>query len=209
MSYIRVNLLKKNEQRYQGVVSRRFILVSIVVTPILFIAIISGVKLIQYTGVQSNLRSSRDIWSDLKPRLALYKDEQRGLNANRQVLKLMDGWKDTQVRQSQLLAEIQDAVPHNIQLKRLSIRSEQKASVYITPEDFTRDYKLLVQGLSLGDRAEDAVIGLRKDLMTTDHMRSTFESVKLSSMMRKQVGGEGQNVRDFRLEGSALEGDGE
>jgi hypothetical protein len=155
MSYTRVNLLKKNEQRYQGAVSRRFMLVSIVVTPILFIAVISGVKLIQYTGVQANLRSSSEIWSDLKPRLSLYQDEQRGLNANLQALKLIDGWKNTQILQSRLLTEIQDSVPQNIQLKRLSIRSELKTAVYFTPEECALDYKLIVLGVSVGDRAED------------------------------------------------------
>jgi hypothetical protein len=208
MSYTRVNLLKKNEQRYQGAVSRRFMLVSIVVTPILFIAVISGVKLIQYTGVQANLRSSSEIWSDLKPRLSLYQDEQRGLNANLQALKLIDGWKNTQILQSRLLTEIQGSVPQNIQLKRLSIRSELKTSVYFTPEECALDYKLVVQGVSLGDRAEDSVIGLRKDLMTTELMKATFESVKLASM-RKQVAADGQSMRDFKLEGSALDGGGQ
>jgi hypothetical protein len=209
MNYTRVNLLKKSEQRHQGAVSRRFLLVSIVVTPILLIAIISGVKLIQYTGVQSNLRSSREIWSDLKPRLSLYQDEQKGLNANLKALQLIDGWKNTHVLQSRLLAEIQGVVPHNIQLQRLSIQSKQRASVYLKPEDCALDYSLLVQGLSLGDRAEDAVINLRRDLMTTERMRATFESVKLASMRKQVVGAGGKNVRDFKLEGSALERGGE
>ena len=206
MKYPRVNLLKKNEQRYQGVVSRRFMLISVVVTPVLFIAILSGVKLIQFTGVQSSLKSSREIWEDLNPRLSLYKDEQRGLNANRDAMTLIDGWKSTQISPSGLMSEIQSEVPLNIQITRLSIRSDPKVSVYDDIEDFSMDYKLVLQGVSQGDLAENAVIGLRKSLLKTELMRNTFESVKLVSM-RKRMGLDGQNMREFKLEGATNEGD--
>ena len=106
MKYPRVNLLKKSEQRYQGAVSRRFMLVSSVITPIILIAILSGVKLIQFAGVQSDLESSRKIWGDLKPRLALHQDEQRCLNGNEKILELIGGWRSTQVSQFGLMAVV-------------------------------------------------------------------------------------------------------
>jgi len=59
--------------------------------------------------------------------------------------------------------------------------------------------------LSQGDRAEDAVIELRRNLMATELMGSTFESVKLASM-RKREGRGNQSMREFSLEGFALEG---
>lgn len=208
MNHPRVNLLKKSEQRYQGAVSRRFLLVSIVVTPILFITILSGVKLIQYTAVQANLKSSREIWTGLAPRLELYKEEQRSLSANRQALDLIKGWQGTQVAYSKLLGEIQSTVPAGIQLTRLAIRSEPKTAVYENPEEITLDYALTVQGVAEGQRAEDAVISLRKGLLLPKHMGSTFESVKLSSM-RKRTGKAGQSMREFRLEGAGTKGAGQ
>ena len=204
MKYPRVNLLKKSEQRYQGAVSRRFMLVSSVITPIILIAILSGVKLIQFAGVQSDLESSRKIWGDLKPRLALHQDEQRCLNGNQKILELIGGWRSTQVSQFGLMSEIQAAVPANIQLNRLSIRSEPSTSVYREVEEFKFQYKLSLQGVSQGDQAEGTVIGFRKALLKTELMRATFDSVKLASM-RKQAGGEGQNLREFMLEGSTKE----
>jgi hypothetical protein len=206
MKYPRVNLLKKSEQRYQGAVSRRFLLVSIVVTPILFITIFSGVKLIQYTSVQSNLKLSREVWSRLSPRLDLYKEEQRSLSANKQAMELIAGWRGTQVAHSILLTEIQGTIPSGVQLTRLAIRSELKTSVYRNPEDFPLDYRLTIQGVAEGARAEDAVIGLRKGLLKPEYMGSTFESIKLSSM-RKRTGKGGQSMREFRLEGSGTKGD--
>jgi hypothetical protein len=206
MNSTRVNLLKKSEQRYQGAVSRRFTFISIVVTPILFIAILSGVKLIQFGGIQSNLKSSREIWEDLKPRLALYKEEQRGLNRNTDALELIAGWRSTLISQNGLISEIQGVVPENIQLTRLSIRSTPDRSVYMEPEEFQLKYKLSVQGVAEGNRAENSVIDLRKRLLETELMNTTFESMKLASM-RKRSGKNGQNTREFLLEGFSPEGE--
>jgi len=208
MNYPRVNLLKKSEQRYQGAVSRRFLLVSIVVTPILFITILSGVKLVQHTAVQSNLKSSREIWSNLSPRLNLYTEERRSLSANQRVLELITSWQGTQVDYSKLLGEIQATVPSAIQLTRLAIRSEPKTALDENHGNFSLDHTLTIQGVAEGERAEDAVIGLRKGLLQPEYMGSIFESIKLSSM-RKSVGKEGQSMREFSLEGASAKGEGQ
>jgi hypothetical protein len=204
MSYTRVNLLKKAECRYQGAVSRRFMLVSIVVTPILFIALLSGVKLIQFGSVQADLRSSREIWSALEPKLAVARDQQRGLKTNRQVLVLIKGWQDSQVSMGGLLLDIQKAIPENVQLTRISIRSELKASLYRNADELGLDYRLALQGVSQGEQAEDAVINLRRDLLTREHLSAIFDSVKLTSM-RKRQGQDGENIREFSLEGLTAE----
>lgn len=200
MSYPRVNLLKKSECRYQGAVSRRFMLVSMVVTPVLFIAVLSGVKLIQYGGVQADLKASREIWTTLEPRLATALEQQRGLKTNRQAISLLNAWQESQVSMEGLLLDIQEAIPENVQLMRISIRSEMKASLYRNADEVKLDYRLALQGVSQGDQAEDAVINLRRDLLKREHMATTFESVKLTSM-RKRSGADGENIRDFSFEG--------
>ena len=207
MSYPRVNLLKKNEQRYQGTVSRRFMFVSIVVTPILFIAILSGVKLIQYGGVQADLRATRDIWDNLEPRLASSQDQQNGLKSNRKAISLINGWQDSQVSMEGLLLDIQKAIPENIQITRISIRSDVKGSIYRDVSELGLDYRLVLRGVSEGVQAEDAVINLRKDLLTREHLSATFDSIKLTSM-RKRAERDGGTMREFSLEGLAAEGEG-
>jgi len=207
MNHPRVNLLKKSEQRYQGAVSHRFILVAAVVAPILLVAILSGVKLVQYATVQSDLQAGKAVWSSLEPRYQLHQKELRSLNACRTSLDLLHGWMGSQIALSQLLLEIQEEVPPTIQLQRLSVRSDPQTATYVRVEDFVLDYKLMLQGVSQGERAEDAVMGLRKDLMATDLMGSVFKSVKLASM-RKRAGKDEQNARDFRIEGFSKEGEG-
>ncbi len=205
MNYPRVNLLKKSEQRYQGVVSRRFLLVCIVVTPILFITSLSGIKLVQYSSVQSSLKSNREIWVSLEPRLEQYKEERSSLMANKRALELIAGWQGTQVPISELLTEIQGSIPESVQLTRLSIRSEPGTPVYTKSADFSKDYTFVVQGSAQGERAEDVVIALLKDLLKTERMGAVFKSVKLGPM-RKRVGKDGQTTQIFRLDGSSAEG---
>jgi len=207
MNYPRVNLLKKSEERYQGAVSRRFMLVSIVVTPILFIAILSGGKLIQYGGVQADLGASREIWKTLEPRLAVARDQQRGLKANRQAIELINGWQGSQVSMEGLLLDIQKTIPENVQLTRISIRGEVNASVYRDVDELGLDYSLALQGMSQGAQAEDAVIHLRKDLLTREHLSATFDSLKLISM-RKRKGRDGENMREFSFKGLGAKGEG-
>lgn len=207
MNYPRVNLLKKSEERYQGAVSRRFMLVSIVVTPILFIAILSGGKLIQYGGVQADLGASREIWKTLEPRLAVSRDQQRGLKANRQAIELINGWQGSQVSMEGLLLDIQKTIPENVQLTRISIRGKVNASVYRDVDELGLDYSLVLQGMSQGAQAEDAVIHLRKDLLTREHLSATFDSLKLISM-RKRMGRGGENMREFNFKGLGAKGEG-
>jgi len=201
MNYPRVNLLKKSEQRHQGAVSRRFVLVSIVATPILLIAVLSGIKLVQYAGVQSDLKASREIWRKMEPRLASFKMEKKGLTDNSQLLSLFEAWKASQVPVIQLLDGIQDSVPDNIQFTRLSLRSDLKQSVYKTADDMALNYTFSIDGLTQGDRAESDVIRLQRDLLACEVVASTFDTIKLTSM-RKRKSGQQLTMLEFRLEGS-------
>lgn len=202
MSHPRVNLLKKSERRYQGAVSRRFMLVSIVVTPILLIAVLSGIKLIQYGSIRSDLTASREIWSGLEPRLAVAVEQQRSLKLNREALELFNAWQDSMVPMEALLLDIQRAIPESIQLKRISIRSNVRSSRYRNADDLELNYRLVLNGIAKGPEAVDAASGLRRTLLDQPQLASMFDSMKLSSM-RKQRGAEGVDIREFTYEGSS------
>lgn len=205
MNYQRVNLLKKSEQRYQGVVSRRFVIVSLVATPLLLIAVMGGIKLIQYAGVQSELKASREIWKNLEPKLALFNEERKGLAKHNQLLSLFEGWQSSQAPVIELLEGIQDSVPDNIQFTRLSLRGDLTRSVYEKAADMALDYKLVIEGLSQGDRAESDVIQLQRELLACEVVESSFESINLTAMRKRQ---DAQRImmREFRLEGSTEQG---
>ncbi len=208
MSCPRVNLLKKSELRYQGAVSRRFMLVGVVVTPIVAIALLSSIKLVQYTTVKYELKTSREIWTELEPRLELYKNENRGLVTNQQVMELLDGWQNSQASFVRLLTDIQDTVPENIQFTRLSVRSAMDSSTYKSPEDMELVYNLVVEGISHGDQAETEAILLPRKLLAAEEVAATFDTLKLASM-RKRGGGGSSNQRDFRVVSEILKGGGQ
>lgn len=196
----RVNLIRKAERRYQGAVSRRFLLVSIVVFPILAIAILSGVKLIQYNTVRMDLKAKNDIWEDLEPRLKLFKQEAAGLKTNQQMLEMLARWETSKRSPVALLTDIQDRIPDNIQLTRLSFQRDSSVAVYRSIAALQQPFSLVLQGFSHGEQAENAVFELQKDLLAADSIRKTFNSVKLASM-RKQMTKDGENIRTFSLEG--------
>lgn len=205
MTYPRVNLLKKNEQRYQGAVSQKFILIGAVAAPILLIALISGVQMIQFRLVKSKLQSSHEIWKELEPRLTLYTGERRGLETSRKALGLFEGWNNSQTSFVKLLNDIQEVVPENIQFTRLSVRSQPSASLYTDAKEMKLDFSLVVEGNSQGARAENHVMGLRKDLLTCEQVGCIFDSLELASM-RKRESATGKSICDFRFEGKATKG---
>ena len=202
MSYPRVNLLRKNEQRYQGAVSRRFILVSAVVTPVLLIAVLSGIKLIQYNGVQADLKANREIWKTLEPKISLFNEERRGLETNQRILSLFDGWRDSQLPLVDVMTDIQIAVPPSIQFTRLSMRGEITPMAYESAEQMKLDFKLQIEGNSQGDRAEDEVWRLHKELLGNKNIAGAFGSIDLADMRKKQSANE-QMVREFKIMGNS------
>jgi hypothetical protein len=205
MTYPRVNLLKKSEQRYQGVVSRQFVLIGIIAVPIMLIALLSAIKLVRYSSIQSNLKSSRALWESLEPRIAQFQLQRQELASNQKALGLIEGWQASKVPMERVLLDIQTAVPENIQLTRLSVRSEAKAAVYKSAKDMAMASRLILQGISHGERAEESVINLRKDLLTKESLASVFNSINLGSL-RKRAGQGASSTREFMIEGSSSEG---
>ncbi|MBN2162626.1 MAG: hypothetical protein JXR25_10525 [Pontiellaceae bacterium] len=205
MNSPRVNLLKKSEQRYQGAVSRRFIMVSAVVTPILLIAVLSGIKLVQFTGVQSDLRAKKELWAEMQPRLEVYKEENRSLAANRSILELFEGWEASQISIVEIMEDIQDIVPVNMQFTRLVVRGNVAPGTYANAEEMGVDFKLQVDGLALGDRAEEDVWRFHKEMLSTESIASVFDFIDLSDM-RKRLSNDGSSSREFSIIGSNKEG---
>ncbi len=198
MIYLTVNLLKKNEQRHQGPIGRKFMFISVVVVVIFLGVIGGGIKLIQYKRMQSDISSRREVWATLEPRLALYTDEKKGLLMNRSALKLFEGWKESQPAFVKLLNDVQQTVPAQIQFTRFSVRSTPALARYAAPTDMPLTFSLMIEGRSQGEQAENYVINLRKDLLACEQIRATFDSLKLASMRQ---GNEEENIREFKLEG--------
>jgi hypothetical protein len=201
MIYPRVNLIKKSERRYQGAVSRKFLLVSLVLTPAFLVAILGGVKLIQYTSVRKELASSEELWATKKPRLDLFYQEQSRLQENEKMLAMVVAWEASQVELVELFGDLQRKVPVTVQLTRASLKGEVKRDVFTEAGQLGIKYSLTVQGLSHGEEAEAVVFDFRQNLQGTATLGEVFPSLQLVTM-RKRTSNVGENIREFIFEGS-------
>jgi len=202
MTYPRVNLLKKDEQRYQGAVSRGFILLCGIGAPTLFIFLIAILCFAYHTGIKSDITSNQVFWEILEPRLKAHAQGAKGLSTNKKVLDLFAGWESSQASFYKLLNDVQGAVPETVQFTRLSVRAGEPKSVYKTPTELQLDYNLIIEGVAGGAQAENEVIALQKDLLGCEQIGSTFDTLKLDSM-KKYSGSAGESFREFRLVGEA------
>lgn len=205
MTYPCVNLLKKDEQRYQGVLSRGFILFCGIGIPTLLI-LLSAVLYFAYSaGIKSEIAANQVFWNTLEPRLKGHIQGTKGLLINQKVLDLFAGWESSQASFYKLLDDVQGAVPETVQFTRLSIRAGESKSVYKTPAELQLDYNLIIEGVAEGLQAENEVIALQRDLLACEQIGSTFDTLKLDSM-KKRSGSAGESFREFRLVGEAGNG---
>jgi len=205
MSYPRVNLLKKNEQRYQGIVSQRFLFSVIILAPILVVALVGVIQFSEYGNIKEGLQSSHIVWDGLDPRLAKCRKEKGGVASNQQLIDLLGGWEKSRPSLSTLMDGLQGVVPENIQFRRLTLRCDLGSAVSRDPADLEPSYLLVIEGVSQGTLAENEVIQFRKDLLECTQVSEVFDSIKLASM-RQRRGNDAVDQREFRLEGEVLEG---
>lgn len=205
MRYPRVNLLNKNEVRYQGAVSGRFIAISAVAAPVFIVLLLFGVKVIQLSGAKSSLKESREVWSVLQPKYNSYKTETLDLSTSRTMVDMFNGWESAQLSFAELLSEVQLAVPGDIQLSRFSLRSKSAATSYLVPEDMNLSFSIVLEGQSFGASAEQHVFSMQRGLLDSKRIASGFESLE-PEYIRKRESSSGTPVREFRLEGRAAEG---
>ena len=206
MIYPRVNLLKKNELRYQGVVSFNFILLCGIGTPVLLILFAIGLYFVHTLSIKSELKSSHALWAGMEPRLEAHKKENLGWVTNRKILDLFEGWKASKVSFVTLLDEVQEVVPDTVQFTRMSVRTGESRPLYKTAKELQLDYSMIIEGNAQGAQAENQVIDFQKDLLACKEIGVAFDSLKLASL-RKSTDAQGASMREFRLIGESQEGD--
>lgn len=206
MNYPRVNLLYKSEQRYQGAVSRGFILLAGIGTPVVLLLLIIGFFVIQNMSIKSQLASSEVLWESFEPRLKRYRAEKSGLTTSGEIISLFEGWEKSRTSIIDLMEDVQDRVPENVQFTRMSIRSTTKGSVYRSTDELALDYSLSIDGIAAGEQAESQVLMLQRELQGSPSIISTFNSLKLASM-RNRTTTDGSAMSEFRLMGEAMKGE--
>ncbi|MDF7809117.1 hypothetical protein P4E94_16850 [Pontiellaceae bacterium B12219] len=205
MNYPRVNLLKKGERRYQGKVSKDFIILVGAGVPLLIVLLVMGLFFANKAALKKELESTRVLWKQLEPRMKTYAKDNKELATTRQILELFEGWEASQTSFVKLLNDIQDAVPPSVQFTRMSVQTGTSRPLYKTAGELQLQYNLTIDGLATGAEAENEVIMLQKGLLAREQIGNTFSTLKLASL-KTRADASGGNMCDFRLVGENSEG---
>jgi hypothetical protein len=224
---VHVNLLHPDEQRYQGLVSRRFILLSSVTTVTLVLVLVGGFALYGFFNKRQDLNWARMQWQKTEPRYKIILALQQEQSRIKTVVGELNGWNHARLPMHELLTEVQRTVaPHPIQFTRLNVSSEfvliqpptptntppaevageaQSALVVKTapkppPPIHARRFHLAIAGRVLGAEGHTAVVEFNDQLQHNARIGPWFESVRLQGLNR--AGGEARkNEQFFTIEG--------
>lgn len=191
---LQVNLLKKTERRYQGIVSMKvmvFCSVSVLAGVTILVFSLAGISKVT---LSTNLDRARREWERLEPQAAAVRRVQAAAAANRKSLDVLDARiRGEQVLIHAVLLELQRNIPDRMELENLFAGLEQagdKVPVYNV---------LRFSGRAQG---ELTAVDARRTLSANEVMNSFCGEVRLVSSRR-----EAGDTWAFSIEGRR-EGDG-
>jgi len=198
--YPHVNLLKKSEQRYQGSVSKKMVISLVTLVPVLFLLLFLGIEWLQYNAASDSLAENKTRWTRLQPKLKIYEKEKARLDKNNQILKLINEWKKIVIPMSEVLSELQDSVPADIQLSELSITAQTKTTVF-NEKSKEINYTLLLKGIAVGDQGKDSIVSFRKKFLEPKQIGSIFSTVTftLDSVKEQKEDSKKEPIHDFTI----------
>ncbi|MFC1467381.1 hypothetical protein ACFLQY_01625 [Verrucomicrobiota bacterium] len=175
MKNVRINLIKRTEVRYQGIVSPKFLVVTFgsgLLASLLFMIAIRG---IQYKYRKKDIVSASERWSIVEPRYEALKGARVELVHQKKMLEGLRKRREHVSRWTDFLRTLQRTAPANIQLGRLQLSRQVKL-------DGAELCRLSIKGWSQGDDAESVVIGWRKELLGDPVYTSLFDTLDLGHL---------------------------
>jgi hypothetical protein len=128
MNLLQVNLLKKNERRYQGIVSMKvmaLVSVSVLAGTTILVFLLAGISRMT---LNSDLAKAKDEWGRLEPRAALVRNSQAAVEANLKTLAGLESWAQSEhLTMHRILRAVQSRIPEQMALEHLFAGLEQTA----------------------------------------------------------------------------------
>ncbi len=192
---LQINLLKKSERRYQGIVSMKVMVLGSVSV---FIGItVVGLALagISRMTLRANLERARREWSRIQPEAAALRVNHAATSANRKMLSRLNAWSQGEhATLHRILYAVQSRVPRKMELDSLRAGIEQLS-----------DEEPAFNVLRMSGRAQGELtaVNAKRDFNEEAALRTFCGEVKLVSSQR-----EAGDVWSFAFEGRReLEGD--
>jgi hypothetical protein len=217
---IRVNLLKPEEARRQGVVGVKFMIRVSIASALAVALIIGGLSFMRYKTGKNDLAAARNIWELREPMYNKVLKMKEDLGTEKKFQQELRGWQASRIEWKPLLIELRKICPPTVQLRRLGIRGDLfiKQQAVVTPVDAEGDsakaappslglamrwYTITMDGKAAGAMAEDTVVRFVRTFGTDALFKPLFEAPpKLNSLQRDTTQGSGQPIRTFTIEGS-------
>lgn len=171
---LQVNLLKKTERRYQGIVSMKVLAlgsVSVLAGITILVFLLAGISKMT---LKNNLDRARNEWKRLEPQAAKVRKAQASTTANRTTIKQLEGWANgDHPAMYSILRAVQSRIPAQMALDQFYAGQEQT---------FDADnYVLRFSGRALG---ELTAVEAKRQLNADPGLRRFCGEIKLVSSQR-------------------------
>jgi hypothetical protein len=219
---IRVNLLRESEFRYQGAVSRGFLIRASSITVGILVGLFLITTIFQYKGLRQSVAWSKEHWEKIKPAYENVKAMQTELSRNRVVLNELKGWRHSRIEWAAPMEELRKIVPGSIQLIKFNVFGSMEvkkpaaadAKPAAKPENpgapppppppgqAIRKFTVSIEGRSEDKLADKVILQFVDDLRQGASFKPILDSVKLQGL-RLETGRE-SNGRVFNIEATTL-----
>jgi hypothetical protein len=174
---LQVNLLKKTERRYQGIVSMKVMVlgsVSVLAGITILVFLLAGVSKMT---LSANLDRARREWNRLEPQAAVVRKEQDAISTNKKTLAELESWSTGEHSSMfNILYAVQSRIPAQMALDNFYAGQEQASDadpIY---------YTLRFSGRSLG---ELTAVEAKRQLSEDAGLRRFCGEIKLVSSLRE------------------------
>lgn len=185
---LQVDLLKKTERRYQGIVSMKVMVLGSVGVLVGTTVLVLSLAGISRATQSANLKRAHREWDRLNPLAIAVRANGVATEANQKTIKRMDVWaKGGSAPMYTILRETQRDIPDRIQLNNLH------AGILEGEEDAPSYYILRLSGRAMG---ELVAVEAKRKLNSNNDVRGFCGDIRLVSSER-----EAGDVWTFALEG--------
>lgn len=177
---LQINLLKKNERRYQGIVSMKVMVMGA-------IAVFGGILLLFFVlagiakvTVLANLERTRREWTRQMPISSVIRMQTAAASANRRTLNSLDEWSErTGAPLHKIMRELQNSVPTQVQLSRVYAEITESGS------SGQPECVLQLSGWAVGEGGDMLAVEFKRNLNYRKELRSFCDEVRLISSRRE------------------------
>ena len=189
---LRVDLLKKNERRYQGIVSMKVMVLGSAGVLVGTTVLVLSLAMISKASQSMNLKRATEEWERLKPAVKVIRENGAAAEANRKTLERVDQWtQGGNVPMYKILREVQEEIPAKIQLHSM------RAGILEGEEEQPSYYVLRLSGRALG---ELVAVEAKRTFNSNENITGFCGDVRLISSER--VTGD---VWNFAMEGRRVQ----